>query len=497
MPGAPDLIFYNAPAGGDGAVRLLGKRTDDDGNGEDRATVDLTALPADVARLAVAASLDAAPGLGFGSLAHLELVVADAAGQALVQYPVLDAGTETAFVLAELYLRGTEWKCRAIGQGWDNGLAGLATDYGITVEDTPELDGPAQTDGDLDEIAESSFEFVEDDATEPDLATEPADLPADTTIELGPLDAPVSPTLAAVLPLPRSEPPVAMDPAPRARASQGVRTKKRASSTLPSLTLAGDKSWQPARLFSISGNAQEQEKRATSALLATMMAVRDFGRGLVGRFGGPGGTVETYLEVPFVLGERTVYPDGVIRVARAGRVWTALLETKTGPNSLRVDQVENYLDVAKAQGFDAVVTLSNDLSPVGGDHPVNVDRRKLKRVTLHHISWSEVLHEARMHLDHRGINDRSQAWILAELTRYLQDPRSGAAGFDDMGGSWVPVREAIAARTLRPTDKRIGDVAVTWDKLVRHHVAEEAAETIDALDDEVADPSEATPELGV
>jgi hypothetical protein len=130
--------------------------------------------------------------------------------------------------------------------------------------------------------------------------------------------------------------------------------------------------------------------------------------------------------------------------------------------------VENYLEVAKAQGFDVVVTLSNDLAPVGGDHPVTVDRRKLKKVTLHHISWSEVLHEARMQLDHRGIEDRVQAWILAELIRYLHDPRSGAAGFEDMGAAWVPIREAVAARTLRPSDKRIGEVATSWDKLVRH-----------------------------
>jgi stress response protein SCP2 len=464
-----DLIFYNAPTGGDGAVHLLGKRVDDDGSGEDRAHVDLEALPPDVCKLAVAASLDAAPGTGFGALARLELVVADASGQELVQYPVVGAGSETAFVLAELYLRDTEWKCRAVGQGWDNGLAGLAADYGITVDEATESDESSEKDADL---AEEPFEYLVDDADPRELSAEPADVPADSADAPGPIDISNPPEpLAAVLPLPRTAMPVE-GAAPRSRPAGGVRTvkKRTTSSSLPTLTLAGDKNWQPARLFSVSGtgNAQEQEKRATSALLSTMMAVRDFGRGLVGRFGGPGGTVETYLEVPFLLGERTVYPDGVIRVARAGRVWTALLETKTGPHGLRVDQVENYLEVAKAQGFDAVVTLSNDLTPVGGDHPVAVDRRKLKKVTLHHISWSEVLHEARMNLDHRGVNDRAQAWILAELIRYLQDPRSGAAGFDDMGAAWVPVREAIAARTLRPTDKRISDVAVAWDKLVRH-----------------------------
>jgi hypothetical protein len=188
---------------------------------------------------------------------------------------------------------------------------------------------------------------------------------------------------------------------------------------------------------------------------------------LVARFGGPAGVIETYLEVPFTLDDRTSIPDGVIRVARGGRIWTALLEVKTGTSPLRNEQVERYLDLARQQGYDAVITLSNDLTPVGGAHPVTVDGRKLRKVGLHHISWSEVLHEAQMQLAHRGVQDRVQAWLLAELIRYLEHPRSGAAGFDDMGAAWVPVREAVAANTLRATDSKVAAVTASWEKLIR------------------------------
>jgi hypothetical protein len=58
--------------------------------------------------------------------------------------------------------------------------------------------------------------------------------------------------------------------------------------------------------------------------------------------------------------------------------------------------------------------------------------------------------------------------MLAELIRYLEHPRSGAAGFDDMGAAWVPVREAVAAGTLRATDRKIDAVTTSWEKLVRH-----------------------------
>src|SRR5688500_7402040 len=83
------------------------------------------------------------------------------------------------------------------------------------------------------------------------------------------------------------------------------------------------------------------------------------------------------------------------------------------------------------------------------------------------MSRREVLHEAQMQLAHRGVEDRLQARLLAELIRHLAPPRSGAAGFDDMGMAWVPVRDAVVANTLRATDRKIGAVAVSWEKLVR------------------------------
>ncbi|MFJ9040980.1 TerD family protein [Streptomyces sp. NPDC102406] len=58
---------------------------------------------------------------------------------------------ETVAILVEPYRRAGEWKARAVGQGWDTGLAGLASDFGIVVDDpgpsaaTPSFTTPAQT----------------------------------------------------------------------------------------------------------------------------------------------------------------------------------------------------------------------------------------------------------------------------------------------------------------------------------------------------------------
>jgi len=227
--------------------------------------------------------------------------------------------------------------------------------------------------------------------------------------------------------------------------------------------------WHEARLIPTSGinGAEEAERRATSALLAVMCAVREFGRALTKPMGAPAGTIEAYIEVPFLLGEKKVFPDGLIRVSRGQRAWTALVEVKTGGNELAAEQLENYLDVAKAQSFDAVLSISNEIPAVAGQHPTKIDKRKLRNVALYHLSWTQILAEAVMQKEFRGVADPDQAWVLGELIRYLEHPRSGALEFDDMGESWVSVREAVRSGTLRKTDKGISEVAARYDALLR------------------------------
>jgi hypothetical protein len=231
-----------------------------------------------------------------------------------------------------------------------------------------------------------------------------------------------------------------------------------------------EETWHEARLIPTSGisGAEEQERRATSALLAVMSSVKEFGRAITGPLGAGTGTVRTYIEVPFLLAEKRCYPDGLIRVSRGSKNWTCLVEVKTGTNVLEAAQLENYLDIAREQGFDALLTISNEIPPAAGQHPTKLDKRKLKKVALHHLSWSQVLAEAVMQKEHRGVADPDQAWILGELIRYLEHPRSGALEFEDMGAFWVPVRDSVAAGTLRVTDKGAPDVAARFDALLRY-----------------------------
>ncbi|MFD7221954.1 TerD family protein [Streptomyces sp. NPDC059892] len=129
-----DFVFYNQPAHASGAVRHEGKNTGPDGV-TDTLAVDLARVEPAVERIVVAASAD---GGSFGRVPGLRVRVLDAAsGTEIARYESQDATVETAFLLGELYRRQGSWKFRAVGQGYGSGLAGLATDFGISVDDEP------------------------------------------------------------------------------------------------------------------------------------------------------------------------------------------------------------------------------------------------------------------------------------------------------------------------------------------------------------------------
>ncbi|MFD9118456.1 TerD family protein [Streptomyces bottropensis] len=135
-----DFVFYNQPAHSSGAVRHEGKR-DAGGQVTESLVVDLARVEPAVETVVVAASAD---GGTFGQVPGLHIRVLDErAGTEIARYDSADAGAETAFVLGEFYRRQGAWKFRAVGQGYSSGLQGLATDFGITVDEPQQAAAPA------------------------------------------------------------------------------------------------------------------------------------------------------------------------------------------------------------------------------------------------------------------------------------------------------------------------------------------------------------------
>ncbi|GGN96870.1 hypothetical protein GCM10011610_62230 [Nocardia rhizosphaerihabitans] len=128
-----DFVFYNQAVHPSGAVRHEGKQQGP--TVIDALSVNLAQVEPQIETIVLAASAD---GGTFGQFRGLYVRVIDAVGGGEVaRFDSTGATTETAFVLGELYRRQGAWKFRAVGQGYDSGLAGLATDFGISVDDAP------------------------------------------------------------------------------------------------------------------------------------------------------------------------------------------------------------------------------------------------------------------------------------------------------------------------------------------------------------------------
>ncbi|WMX47263.1 TerD family protein [Streptomyces roseicoloratus] len=131
-----DFVFYNQPRHPSGLVRHLAKQRGPEGL-TDTLEADLGRLDAAVDQVVIAASSD---GGTFRAVSDLRIVLYDAApgagGEPLAVFDVTaETGEETAIICGELYRRGEGWKFRAVGQGYPTGLVGLATDYGVSVDD--------------------------------------------------------------------------------------------------------------------------------------------------------------------------------------------------------------------------------------------------------------------------------------------------------------------------------------------------------------------------
>ncbi|MER5371991.1 TerD family protein [Streptomyces sp. NPDC002553] len=132
-----DFVFYNQPRHPSGKVWRLGAKRVTEGL-TDTIQTDLAGVEPDVGRILLVASAD---GVTFDHVRSLSILLYDAAkdGDPLATFDIRpETGEETALICGELYRRGDGWKFRALGEGYTEGLKGLATDYGISVDESAE-----------------------------------------------------------------------------------------------------------------------------------------------------------------------------------------------------------------------------------------------------------------------------------------------------------------------------------------------------------------------
>lgn len=214
---------------------------------------------------------------------------------------------------------------------------------------------------------------------------------------------------------------------------------------LPSILQRGE----PSRLFPVLADTSK-EGRTLSIFLACLENVSGFGRSLMSSLDlrvGVRGKIETYTEV--VLQKEFPgakhRPDGLIVVHTGKSIWTALVEAKVGGTDLTSEQIEAYLNLAKLNGIDAVITLSNQFTSLPTHHPLSVSASLTRKVDLFHWSWGYVITQAHLLKEGDEINDREQLLLLSELQRFLLHPSSGVKEFDQMPAAWGDLCGKVAA----------------------------------------------------
>ena len=136
--GDADFVFYNNLKSTDGSVVHLGDNTTGQGEGDDeRLTVDLSKVPPEVDKISFCVTIHDAEARkqNFGMVGKAFIRCVDANGEKeLARYDLSeDSSTETAMIFGELYRAGTDWKFRAVGQGYNGGLGPLARSFGVNV----------------------------------------------------------------------------------------------------------------------------------------------------------------------------------------------------------------------------------------------------------------------------------------------------------------------------------------------------------------------------
>ncbi|MEV5934288.1 TerD family protein [Streptomyces sp. NPDC093250] len=164
-----DFVFYNQPRHPSGKVWRLGKKRVADGL-TDTIQTDLAGVESGVGRILLVASAD---GVAFDRVRGLCILLYDAQaadGEALASFDIKpETGQETALICGELYRRGDGWKFRALGEGYSNGLVGLATDFGISVEEAQEPDAADAT----QQAPATTGTQEQADASSPEALTQP------------------------------------------------------------------------------------------------------------------------------------------------------------------------------------------------------------------------------------------------------------------------------------------------------------------------------------
>jgi hypothetical protein len=231
---------------------------------------------------------------------------------------------------------------------------------------------------------------------------------------------------------------------------------------LPEMLKQGER----ARLFPVLADTS-REGRIASILLALLPKIPALAEVLFGSTGlriGKRSQIESYTEI--VLNDASEIknrPDGLIVIRNGKNTWTALIEAKIGKFDLQYDQVTRYIEAAKANGIDAVITISNQFVARADVSPLNIPKSLLKKVSLFHWSWTWIQTQCDILSHQNRVEDDEQDFLIREFKRLLSHPTTGIERFTQMGPSWKDVAQAVSNQeTLKRTSFEVEETINAW-----------------------------------
>ncbi|TGG92799.1 hypothetical protein E4656_11755 [Natronospirillum operosum] len=225
---------------------------------------------------------------------------------------------------------------------------------------------------------------------------------------------------------------------------------------------------EPARLIPVVADSGKESK-ATSVFLAAMRGVKEFREVMLGSLGlklGSRAQLEAWTEVVFKDDKEAVRndrPDGLIVVSTGRKDWSALIESKIRNNEIEEEQLKHYLKRAKANGMDAVITITNQFVAMPSHHPIKLPKNLLKNIDLYHWSWMFIVTQATLLLDSGEFESDDQKFLLEEVVRFLGHDASGITRFDSMNKEWKDLVGKIKSDgQLNKSSEEVENTVSSW-----------------------------------
>ena len=218
----------------------------------------------------------------------------------------------------------------------------------------------------------------------------------------------------------------------------------------------------PARLIPFYKPGDEMA--LTAILLSGLRLIKEFRKELFKSIGlTSSGIIHVYTEVEFILFDKKRI-DGLIVIVRGGKIVDAvLLEVKNKNNQLNYQQIYDYVQIAKEYKIHKVLTISNQFVNFPTQSPLSI--KTPKNVSLYHFPWQYILTIAHILLIDNDINisNDDQVEIMEEIVNYLESPKSGVVGFQQMKAGWTEVAHKInAGASLKLKDDSVDETVSSW-----------------------------------